>query len=514
MLSGCASVEDKIAYRFENPASAFAQQANHKKSENTQPPKEVHPPTREPIEVENILPADTLTLDQVRSIAVRSNPDIHAAHARFKAAAARLDEAKARFLPSVVMTHTSARTFHTPASRNRLNTLLQTPPVVPSDLEPNSFAVTTLLNAIRRPLFGIGKPVGNTSSFSEHSSALTVSWTLFDGWIRDAQVLVARHLKFATSHSQIDLERLIVKAVDVAYYQVQLAQEQLRIARADEVFSQEQWEETSKLKKAGRATKTDVGNFRVRVLAAKANVTASIGNRDTGRVVLAELMGLNSALLPPSLSLSLLMDETEEEMAVPDVELWLKRAENNRPDLRQVNEILQSEKANVKIARGLFYPIISLNGSWGFDHSKNIKYSSDDQSSAGTVEMRWELYTGGRRRAQVMAAKSQLEEAIANARRIRLSVQSEVRSAVIRLADAQEQIRLQRENLLTARENRRSVQAAYVAGKETLTRLNEAHRDFTAADANLALARIRLRQAWSDLYAAASVYHENLDNGK
>ena len=79
-----------------------------------------------------------------------------------------------------------------------------------------------------------------------------------------------------------------------------------------------------------------------------------------------------------------------------------------------------------------------------------------------------------------------------------------MRKAIIDLTDAQVQIRLRRESLATARENRRIVQAAYVAGKETLTRLNEAQRDFIEAEANLALARIRLRKAWSDLYAAAA----------
>lgn len=506
-MAGCSQVKDKIAYRFENPVhSLLRMQQDHPSSKPDLQPQDT-------MRAEDLLPSKILTLNTSRSISVRANPGIHAARARLSAAVARLDEARSRFQPTVVLTHTSARTLHTPVSRNRLNTLLQPPAALPSELEPTSFAVTTLLNAIRLPLFGIGKPVGNTNSFSEHASALTVSWTLFDGFIRDAQMSAARHLQNATSHSLIDIERLIVNAVDNAYYQVQLAQEQLRIAKADEGFSQEQWEETSKLHKAGRATRADVDNFRVRVLAAQTNLTASIGRRDTGRVVLAELMGLESSMLPSDLKLSLLMDESDEEMAIPDVGQWLDRALMNRPDLRQLKEILQSEKDNVQAARGLYSPVITLNGSWGFDHRDNLRYASEDQSSAGTVEVRWELYTGGRRKAQVRLAESLYEESVANARNLKLSIQSEVRSAVINLTDAQEQILLQRENLITARENRRSVQAAYVAGKEKLTRLNEAQRDFISAEANLALARIRLRQAWSDLYAAASAYHEYINPG-
>ena len=50
---------------------------------------------------------------------------------------------------------------------------------------------------------------------------------------------------------------------------------------------------------------------------------------------------------------------------------------------------------------------------------------------------------------------------------------------------------------------RQHLREAY-GGKEPLTRLNEAQRDYVEADANLALARIRLRQAWTDLRAASN----------
>ncbi len=103
-------------------------------------------------------------------------------------------------------------------------------------------------------------------------------------------------------------------------------------------------------------------------------------------------------------------------------------------------------------------------------------------------------------------AQAHRAEARANLERRRLTMASEVRSSAIAVADAQKQIRLQRESLTTARENRRIIQVGYLAGKETLTRLNEAQRDYIEADANLARARIRLRRAWSALRAASATY--------
>ncbi|UCE60872.1 MAG: TolC family protein [Phycisphaerales bacterium] len=458
--------------------------------------------------VENMVSGDALTLDTARRIAIRSNPDIHAAQARLENARWRIAEARSAFLPTLVLTHNWTKTFHTPASRNRLNTALQPASTLPTDVSTQGLAVTTLLNAIRGPLFGLGKAQGDRNPFSEHSTAFTVSWTVFDGFVREARLLAAKHLHHASKAALVDAKRLIIQAVDAAYYQVQFAEEQLRIAEADEVFSLEQLEETEKLRAAGRATIADVANFRVRMLSARANVTAARGARETGRVVLTELLGADVDTLNSELQLSPLEDETEENMTTPDPGPWIERAMTNRPDIQQIENVLRSDAEQIRAAKGLYVPSIAVSGSWGYDRSSNIRYSVEDQSSAAGLEFRWELYSGGYRRSRVHQAESSRAETSAKLSRLRLAVQSQVRQAVIDLENAQEQIVLRREALDTAAENRRVVQVGYVAGKETLTRLNEVQRDFITAEADLALARVRLRQAWSDLHAAAATYPE------
>ena len=456
---------------------------------------------------EPVLSPGPLTLSHARRAALRGNPDVRAAHARLSGALSRIAEARARYYPTLTFTHTSTRTFHTPASRNRLNTALQPSQPTPEDLNTNSFAVTALINALRRPLLGYDKPIGNRNSFSEHSTAFTASWILFDGFVREAQLLATKHLYQAAGASLADLERLIAQAIDAAYYQVQLAEEQLRIARADEAFSQEQLDETGKLRDAGRATQADVDNFRVRVLAAQANVTEATGLLETGRVVLAELIGVPGPL-PNDVILVPLSDETAEEMTTPDPDPWIARALSNRPDIVQLEHLVRGSHEDRRATEGLYLPTVAISGSWGYDSTSTINYSVQDQSSAAVLEFRWDLFTGGARRARVHIAQSAVVEAEASLDRLKLAVGSQVRRAIIDLRNAQTQIRLQRETLETTRENRRIIQARYVAGKETLTRLNEAQRDYITADADLALARIRMRLAWSDLQAAASKYEE------
>lgn len=449
------------------------------------------------------VPEGELSLEAARSIAVRANPDIHAAQARLELALARVADARSLYFPNLAFSHNSTRTFQTPANRNRLAaTVPQTTPTLPTDFDTPP-AVLALLNALRRPFYN-GRGDGDTNSFSEHSSALSSSWIVFDGFVREAHLMAAKYVHRASAMALLDARRLLEQSVEVSYYQVQLAREQIRIAEAAEQFSREQLEETRKLQQAGRASVADVDNFRVRMLAAQAELTAARGLYESGRVILAELMGIVGSRLPDPTTLSPLGEETAAELTSPDSAGLLDEAIANRPDIHQLEELVNSEAENVRAAFGSYQPVVMMTGSWGYNRTSNIRYEVDDQSSAAGVELRWEIYNGGAREARIRGAQSIQAEATAILNRQKRAVESEVRRAVIDVQNSQEQIHLQRENVATAFENRRIVKAGYLAGKETLNRLNEAQRDYITADANLALARVRLRQAWSDLRAAVA----------
>lgn len=452
---------------------------------------------------------EVLYLPDAREIALRANPDVHAAQARLEASLARIGEARAAYYPVLSLIHNSTRTFQTPATRNPLIRPFPTqiPQVFSAD---QGIDVGSLFSLLGSQLFGTPSYGGETNSFSHHSSLMSVTWTLFDGFAREARLLANKHNYRATAMAMADVERLVVQAVDTAYLQILLGREQLRIALADEQFSREQLAQAERNRDLGKATRADVLNFDVRVRTAQANVTIARGVLNTARVVLAELMGLPNAELPEEVGLPPLEEETEENLTPPDEGEWVERGLRNRPDLAQRRHALDSAAENVGVAKAQFSPAVTLSGSYGFENRGNMGYSDSDQSSAVGIEMNWQLFTGGFRTSQLRRSEAERREALANLERIGLAVASEVRQASVTLINAQEQVKLQRVNLDSARENREIIRAQYAAGKESLVRLNEAQRDFVQTDADLAAARIRLRQAWTDLYAAAAAYPEIL----
>jgi len=447
----------------------------------------------------------TLSLERARRIALSASPDVHAVQARLEQALARIDEALSYYFPTVTLSHGSTRTFLTPRSRNAFNIPISQPlPDIPANLQDVNFS--TLLELLSTPFFGRPGSSPITRSFSQHTTTLAATWTLFDGFAREAQLLAAKYASGAAQMALVNSQRLLVQAVDEAYYQVQLGWEQHRIAQADLDFSRDQLDVTRKWLEAGRATPGDVKNFEVRVHNAETDLVAARGLTDKARTVLAELMGIDDAKLPDELEVSPLADEVEAELAVPDADEWIERALRARPDLAAREFELQSKMQEVRLAKAQYWPGVFASGAYGFDRTSNMAYGEGDQVSSGAIEMRWPLFTGGFRTSQVRRTEAERVEVAAELRRSKQRAVSEVRQAVIDLVDAQKRVRLQRLNLASATENRRIVQAEYAAGKSTLVRLNEAQRDLIAAEASLASSRIRLRQAWSALRAAAAVW--------
>ncbi|KAB2947909.1 MAG: TolC family protein [Phycisphaerae bacterium] len=445
-----------------------------------------------------------LTLERAVEQALRGNPDLQAALARLEAAQARVGQAQAAFWPLVAFTHASSRTFHTPASRNRLALGLQQPTILTTPSDSSTLLdLTTILGLLRLPLFSNLDLKGDRNSFSEHTTAFSLSWLVYDGFAREARERASRHLESASKAAREDAARLIRRSVTTAYHQAQLGEGQLRIAAADEAFGREQLEATRRLLAAQKAAPTDVTNFELRVTAAQANLAAAQGIRDTSLVVLAELLGLAGGRLPEGARLAELSAETAEDLSAPDAAHWLAEAARQRPDLRQLEAFLRSQDENVLAAQALYSPMISLTASWGFTRPSNIEYSVEDQATAAGVEVRWDIFTGGMRRQKVLEAGALRREAEALLRRQHLAVESQVRQAVIEVVRTQREIELNARAVEMSRKIRDAVRAGYDAGKETLTRLNETQRDYITADAELILSRIRLREAWNELRSAA-----------
>ena len=146
-----------------------------------------------------------------------------------------------------------------------------------------------------------------------------------------------------------------------------------------------------------------------------------------------------------------------------------------------------------------------MSGEYGWQTLHRLEYGEDKTKSSLIVGLGWNLFSGGERVGSIREAQAARDEAQSELERRKLAVISEVRQAIASVVEAQEKMVIEKRTYELAGKTRDMVQAEYKQGKASLTRLNEAQRDFVRAEARYVQARIGLRQAWAGLRAASGV---------
>ena len=434
---------------------------------------------KEPEQDENMPLADTEVLDlkTAQEISLRNNPSLAAALARVRQARARIEQAQSAYWPLVDASVSGSRIK---LSENE---------------EERSFFTGAF------PGFS-GDAFSTESPQDYYSTSLTASWVVFDGFERKFATAAAKYGYKESRAARQDARRLLLAAVANAYYNALLARENIRIAEADENFNLKQLKDAQARRRVGTGTLSDVLNFQVQINAARSNKIAFQRSYHVALYGLAALMGIPDSTLPGDWKLTTLESEAPEEFGQPSPEQLIDYAEANRPDVLQtVFATKRAEKA-VGVERAPYYPEIRLIASLDGERVNSARFSEDDFGNTITLNLTYNLFAGGFYRASLAEAKYRQTEAEKVLEDTLIFAREEVHEAFTRLASAQEQLLLQRNNAKLVRRNRELVEKEYSAGETSLVRLNEAQRDLIQAESRLVLALASLRQARQELLAA------------
>ena len=422
----------------------------------------------EAIDIETI---DELDLRTAARIALQQNPSLAAAAARIAQAQERVAQARARYWPTVDAEASGARV----------------------DLSNENFEEAQAQARFFDPSATVEDPQ------DRYRVGVTANWVLFDGFERKFANLSARYGAQRSDAARSDAQRLLLSTVASAYFQAQLSNEDIAIARADEAFNMRQLDEAKARRRLGTGSLSDELNFQVRVNSAKTSRIQAEAAYETNRIALAALLGLPGAEFPPQVPLAPLAEETNKEMAPPDADPLVAYARSHRPDLIEADLAVKQAEAEARSARARFYPTVNLTGTVEGEREEDSQFEGDDFGNSVSLNLRYNLFSGGSDSARYREARARRRENEKSLENRILTASSEVRTSAARVASAQRQVALQRENAALVRRTRDLVEKEYSAGQASLVRLNEAQRDLTTAMGRLALARAALRQAWFNL---------------
>ena len=421
-----------------------------------------------------------LDLQTAREIAIEGNPSLAAAEERVRQAIQRLAQAKSSYWPQLSLTGSGTRS-------------------IMSENDHNS----SLIN------ISTGSMDDRTDTYR---SSLNATWTLFNGFEREFSAISARYGADESKQAKNEALRRLLSSISASYYNAQLARESITIAEANEAYNERLLKEAEARYRVGTGSLSDVLNFKVQINSAKADLIQAEQEYEIALYGLAALMGMPDSKFPSHMELESLESETQDELISPDSESLIQYALEHRPDMLQNDYQLKQMEANVGSARAGFYPTISLSGSIEGDKTGSAEFEREDYGKTIGLNLTYKLFAGGYNRAKVRETESGLKEAQRNLESSRISVKSEVESAIAALRSAQEQLLLQRSNADLVLQTRDLVEKEYAAGQVSLVRLNEAQKDLVTAQSRLALSLVSMRQAWENLKASTAQILESSAN--
>jgi outer membrane protein TolC len=406
---------------------------------------------------------DGLTLARARELALESNPSIQQAAERIRAAEARLGQARSALLPRV-SANATIRQF---------------------DIDQHSDDFPEKAASL---------------SYDQYTFGIHGTWLIFNGYAREAAA-AAKEGVTGAEEGRKEAERLIVKAVTVAFHQAQLARENTIIATRDQEFNETLEADARKRYEAQQVAEANVLNFRIRAIQAKTSRLAADRSFRLACTVLAELMALPNAELPPDLQPTRVAPEERGEL--PSLDGQIEVALRGRPDLRSLESGIRAAKEIVRATRGTRLPEVAFVAGADFDRESNLApFTLNNQSQYVGLAATWELYTGGQRKHEIAEAKASLRELAQQRQSLILAIASELRQYHDTAQIALETLELQQEACELSARVRDDVAKAYQAGATSLTRLNEAQTDLVKAEGSLAAARILFHQVLEELRIA------------
>lgn len=177
-----------------------------------------------------------------------------------------------------------------------------------------------------------------------------------------------------------------------------------------------------------------------------------------------------------------------------------------RPELEAIASQQQAAEANVRKAKGGYFPRVDAFGQ--VDHDSGWKFDGSGKSYAVGVMAQWDLWDGQSTRGRVSEARANLEQLREEERKLRLAIELEAEQARLNLTEADERLAVTDQTIKQAEESVNLTRSRFEQGLALSTQLIDAETALTAArvrraeaeaDRRIAVAAIRKAYGLSQL---------------
>lgn len=335
----------------------------------------------------------------------------------------------------------------------------------------------------------------------QYGAGLRLTQPLFNGRIGAA--LRAAKLYDAWTEASIRAATEAAQRQTIrAYYQAVLSEHLLDVNQAALETAERQLENAQARRRQGMASNYDELRAQVEVANFRAQVLQARNDKDVAYTALYRLMGASPE------SAAELVDDIPLVPETIDFADAARTALERRADLVLAEYALRMQRESVAVAKSRYLPEVSgyVAQNWANpDPHDTARDEWGDEWQAG-VQVTLPIFDGFDRRGTLIQERAKLRQLEIALQDAEDRAVSEIRQAVLSLKTAEEFAHSQSQNLATAAEALRLVEAGLKEGQNTPVEVMDARQALTRASANYyqsifshALARVALQQAMGQL---------------
>ncbi|MTJ54784.1 TolC family protein [Anabaena sp. UHCC 0253] len=427
---------------------------------NPSPNPLLFPTQAEEVKVQGNQP---ISLSQALELAKRNNNDLQVSILQLERSKSVLREAQAALLPSVDLSAdiTNSRSV---GSTLQFDQARQTNPLVGDPPSNTAFSGTAQL---RYDLYTSGRRNGAIKEAEER--------------IRVQELDVERQ----SEEIRLNVSR--------SYYDLQQADEQVRISQSAVENAQASLRDAVALERAGVGTRFDVLRSQVNLANAQQDLTTAFSQQQIARRRLAPLLNL-----PQSVSISAADPVKLAGLWQHPLEKSIILAYQNRPELQQNLAQRNISEAQRRQALATLGPQVSLVARYNLLDQFDDGTSVSDGYSLG-VQATLNLYDGGAARARAAQSKTNIAIAETQFSEQRNQIRFQVEQAYSTQASNLENVQTANAALEQARESLRLARLRFQAGVGTQTDVINAENDLTRSEGNRIRAILEYNRALTEL---------------
>ena len=409
--------------------------------------------------------SQTLTLDQAVALATEQSPTAQVAQQRVAEASARVQQARAAFLPMLRLT---------------------------SSYTVSDNPVNVFMFGLNQGEFSMAGDFNNPPTADNWQTSAQMQYRLFAGGRDLANWRAAQSGRRGAEHMHRAIQNELTLQVIRSYLAVLTAKEFVRAGEAA-VRDFQAGEQVMKSRvDAGAALKTGLLEIQVQLAQAEERL----------------LQANNSlALARESLRFALGLDSLPYSEFVPLDELDLREptspAEGERPEIQARTAMLVASRAELRAAQGGYLP--AVNAFAGFDHHQGREFDGSDDSWTAGLMLEWPLFDGFLTRSQVREKRARVHIAEQEERTARLQTSVELTTARLNLDNATRRVSVMDRAVTLATEHIELARRRFEQGLMLPSEVIDAENALFQAEAALAQAKADRHYAIAALRRASGM---------